>query len=119
MRYVSSVTGTVLGVYRVDTDAGALDELARDHKFADFDAWVDAEGGTAELYVVGDADEALRARGRALFGPTFKGFAWYDESTSAAMLAKDGLGVYFGPPIEACSPFYPTMAEATFHGLRA
>lgn len=118
MRCVKNLTGEVMGVYRVGTDACALDELARDYKFTDFAAWEAAEGVAAGLYVVSDAEEALEARGRKLFGPTFEGFAWYDVAESAAMLAADDLSSIYAPATKACSPFYRTMAEATLHGLR-
>ena len=118
MRCVRDQQGKLLGVYREESDGAALDELARDYGFADFAAWRAAEGVEAWQFVVDDATRMVREHGRKLFGPTYRGYAWFDVAANEAKLAAEGRAGDYDPHPYACSAFYLTAAEATMHALQ-
>lgn len=119
MRCVRNQAGQVLGVYRADDNAAALDALAQDHDYADFAAWASSDGIDAGQFDVIDAEQALTAKGRKLYGPTHQGFVWYDVADNKRRLDEAGEAGRYKPHAEACSPPYRTEAEAALHALQA
>lgn len=118
MLCIRNQTGQVLGVYRADHPRAALEALAQEHQYMSFASWAAHEGVAEDAFEVSDADQALIHQGRQLYGPTYRGYVWYDTAQNAGLLAQSGESGRYEPHPEACSPPYRTEAQAALHALQ-
>jgi len=105
-----AASGDALGVYFAGEPTKALDALAQDRGYPNFEAWVAARSVNEARFAVCDANEALHVRHRALHGSNYGGWSWYDESNQDVQ--------HYDVPPDVCSPPFRTIEAAAFAALQ-
>ncbi len=109
----------VLGVYSAESEDAALDQLAQDREHPSLTDWLASDATLQrESFRLADAAELMADQGRALDGPSYRGWRWYDRAVSDRLKAEAGYpGVYL-PATAACSGWWPSKEQAALAAIR-